>query len=237
MLLLDLADRLLPLLPATASSLQASMNGKEFTEMHKRQEQAEKQAQARLEKYQQKLREDEEAAQRARREKREHNKASMANATRNNLSWRELQEIEEAKRKDRIERRKQELAQISALPSSIAENLQKPRRDPSPAVRAAAGASTEFKAEDPAKVAAKLAKTQKAWELKLEREKERKANRLAATGTQHPPAAYKHLPNILSPLCPGEHSSAGTMTKTAMEIRNEQYAVKKEARLREKKER
>jgi hypothetical protein len=127
------------------------MNGKEFSDMRKRQEQAEQQARARLEKFQQKQAEGEEALRRERRAKAEANRASLAQVTKNQLTWRELQEIEETKRRDRIERRKQELAQASALPASIAESLQKPRRDSAPAAGTSA-ASAGFKAEDPAKV-------------------------------------------------------------------------------------
>jgi hypothetical protein len=126
------------------------MNGKEFTEMRRRQEVADQQAKARLEKFQQKQAELEQAARNERRAKLEANKASLAMVTKNQLSWRELQEIEEAKRRDRIERRKQELAQVSALPSSIAENLQKSKREA--AIAPASAASSGFKAEDPAKV-------------------------------------------------------------------------------------
>lgn len=126
------------------------MNGKEFTEMRKRQEAAEQQNKLRREKFLQKQQDDEEALRRERRAKLEANKQSMTMVTKNQLTWRELQEIEEAKRRDRIERRKQELAQISALPSSIAENLQKARREVPVDTRAVSVG--EFKAEDPAKV-------------------------------------------------------------------------------------
>lgn len=126
------------------------MNGKEFTEMRKRQEAAEQQNKIRREKFLLKQQELEDAQRRERKAKLEANKQSMTMVTKNQLTWRELQEIEEAKRRDRIERRKQELAQISALPSSIAENLQKTRREAPVDTRAVSVG--EFKAEDPAKV-------------------------------------------------------------------------------------
>lgn len=118
--------------------------------MRKRQELAEQQSKARLERFLQKQEETEEALRRERKAKAMANRASLAQVTKNQLTWRELQEMEEAKRRDRIERRKQELAQSSALPSSIAESLQKPRRESIP-TGSGAGV-TEFKAEDPAKV-------------------------------------------------------------------------------------
>lgn len=169
------------------------MNGKEFTEMKKRQDIAEGLARERLAKFERQQAEAEEALRRERKAKAEANRASMTLVTKNQLSWRELQEIEEAKRRDRIERRKQELAQVSALPSSIAQNLQASRREPT-VHPGNSNVKTEFKAEDPAKVlsffifaierylpkcisapqvAAKLARAQKVWELKMEREKER----------------------------------------------------------------
>lgn len=70
-------------------------------------------------------------------------------------------------------------------------------------------------------VARKLAIAQKMWEKKMERERERikeKSGRLSASGELG-----------------GSQGSA--LSKTAMEIRTEQYAAKREARAREKKER
>ena len=127
------------------------MNGKEFTEMRKRQEIAERQSKERLDKFQQKQAEAEEALRKERKAKADANRASMTLVTKNQLSWRELQEIEESKRRERIERRKQELAQVSALPGSIAQNLQKSRRE-STVDQSNTAVKNEFKAEDPAKV-------------------------------------------------------------------------------------
>lgn len=118
--------------------------------MRKRQELAEQQAKARLDRFLHKQAEAEEALRRERKAKAEANRASLAQVTKNQLTWRELQEMEEAKRRDRIERRKQELAQSSALPSSIADSLQRPRRESIPTGPGAG--VTEFKAEDPSKV-------------------------------------------------------------------------------------
>ena len=119
--------------------------------MKKRQELAEQANRARAEKQAALQAEAERRELLERRAKAEANKQSMTMVTKNQLTWRELQEIEESKRRDRIERRKQELAQISALPSSIADNLQKPKREVA-VTDSAAIARGEFKAEDPAKV-------------------------------------------------------------------------------------
>lgn len=120
--------------------------------MRKRQELAEQHSKARLERFLQKQAEAEEASRRERKAKAAANRASLAQVTKNQLTWRELQELEEAKRRDRIERRKQELAQSSALPSSIADSLQRPRRESAPTTAGPGASVTEFKAEDPAKV-------------------------------------------------------------------------------------
>lgn len=127
------------------------MNGKGFPEMLKRQEEAERKAAAKRELFLQKQAEAEEALRRERKAKAEANRQSMTAVIKNQLSWRELQEIEEAKRRDRIEAHKQRLMAESALPSSIAESLQRPRKE-TPASIAAAPRTTEFKAEDPGKV-------------------------------------------------------------------------------------
>ena len=76
------------------------MNGKEFTEMRKRQEAAEEVNKIRREKFHQKQQEAEDAERRERRAKLEANKQSMTMVTKNQLTWRELQEIEEAKRRE-----------------------------------------------------------------------------------------------------------------------------------------
>ena len=118
--------------------------------MQKRQELAEQLAENRMLKLKAKLAEQEQNERKLLKEKSEANKQSMVQVTKNQLTWKELQEIEDAKRRDRMERRRQELAQSSALPASIAENLQKPKREiPVDPNSIAVG---EFKAEDPAKV-------------------------------------------------------------------------------------
>jgi hypothetical protein len=233
--------------------------------MKKRQEAAEAVAKARAEKLRLAAEEAEKKERQERKAKSEANKQSMTMVTKNQLSWRELQEIEEGKRRDRIERRKQEMAQLSALPSSIAENLQKVKRDvaadsvPSDAVRAG-----EFKAEDPAKVrrtiwatfllhfsflnstssaclsfslflyvmqvAAKLSRQQKVWDMKMEREREKRNERR----TTKMLAASAHLSATSNQS--GQVDGASYLNKTAMEVRNEQYAAKREAKRRELKE-
>jgi hypothetical protein len=71
------------------------------------------------------------------------------------------------------------------------------------------------------KVAAKLARAQKVWELKMERERERIKEK---AGRSQPTEAERG------------GSLGGSLGKTSMELRNEQYAAKREARAREKKE-
>ena len=86
----------------------------------------------------------------------EANKQSMTLVTKNQLSWRELQEVEEAKRRDRIERRKQELTMMSAMPSCIAESMSKGKKAAPGGcdsdTRTGSRGGGDFKAEDPSKV-------------------------------------------------------------------------------------
>mmetsp|Transcript_21479 Transcript_21479/g.35966 ORF Transcript_21479/g.35966 Transcript_21479/m.35966 type:complete len:919 (+) Transcript_21479:47-2803(+) len=218
--------------------LRASINGKEFTNMKRRQEMAEELSQKRLEKQKQKEWEKEQKEKAERRAKSEANKQSMMMVTKNQLSWRELQEIEETKRRDRIERRKQQVAQMSALPSSIAENMQKPKRavasSEGDAAGGAAGGGGEYKAEDPAKVAAKLARQQKVWDLKMQREKEKMkdARETKMLNARAHMSSSGHT---------GEVDGASYLNKTGMEVRQEQYEARRkhkaeEAKLREAEE-
>lgn len=137
---------------------QASLSGSAFVEMKKHEDFAEALRRARLEREARKEGEQEARERQQWQDRREANERSMAQVTRNQLSWHELREIEEAKRRDRIERRKQQLISSSTLPMGIAENMEKmskravtPSSSSSTAIRGGEGSST-FKAEDPEKV-------------------------------------------------------------------------------------
>lgn len=74
-------------------------------------------------------------------------------------SWKEIEEIEEVKRKERVEKRKNELAQqVSTI--QVLERPRSSRREN----RANDDEHKTFKAQDPQKVAAILARRQKQWE-------------------------------------------------------------------------
>jgi len=152
--------------------LRASMSGSAFLEMKKHEDFAEALRLARLEREKRKEGEREAKERQLWQERRQANERSMAQVTRNQLSWHELQEIEEAKRRDRIERRKQQLINCSILPLGIAENMEKSKRAITPSTKGEDNAA--FKAEDPEKVAAKLAFRQKVWSLRLEKEREKR---------------------------------------------------------------
>lgn len=128
------------------------MSGSAFVEMKKHEDFAEALRQARLEREARKEGEREVRERQQWQERRQANERSMAQVTRNQLSWHELREIEEAKRRDRIERRKQQLLSSSTLPMGIAENMEKKsKRAVTPSSTRGEGSAT-FKAEDPEKV-------------------------------------------------------------------------------------
>jgi 2-succinyl-5-enolpyruvyl-6-hydroxy-3-cyclohexene-1-carboxylate synthase len=127
------------------------MSGSAFVEMKKHEDFAEALRLARLEREARKEGEQEARERQQWQERRQANERSMAQVTRNQLSWHELREIEEAKRRDRIERRKQQLISSSTLPMGIAECMEKSKRTVTPSSTRGEG-STTFKAEDPEKV-------------------------------------------------------------------------------------
>ena len=127
------------------------MSGSAFVEMKKHEDFAEALRLARLEREARKEGEQEARERQQWQERRQANERSMAQVTRNQLSWHELREIEEAKRRDRIERRKQQLISSSTLPMGIAESMEKSKRAVTPS-STRGEVSTTFKAEDPEKV-------------------------------------------------------------------------------------
>jgi len=127
------------------------MNGKGFPEMLKRQAAAEEASQARMNKFKAEQLQKEQEERDQRKAEVEAKRKKLAQDSKNQLTWSELQKIQEETRRDRIERHKQKLVQQSALPSSIAESLRKSvHREP--AVDNKNAGMNEFKAEDPAKV-------------------------------------------------------------------------------------
>lgn len=126
------------------------MNGKGFPEMLKRQAAAEEASQARMNKFKEEQLRKEREEHDQRKADVEAKRKKLAQDSKNQLTWSELQKIQEESRRDRIERHKQKMVQQSALPSSIAENLRKVHREPPAESKTAI--SNEFKAEDPAKV-------------------------------------------------------------------------------------
>lgn len=83
------------------------------------------------------------------------------------LSWREIQEQNEIRRRERVEKRKQELALVSSAPSGAFVDAQSKKEAALRLALEQAKAGAQFRAEDPAKVAEKLSRMQKAWEAKV----------------------------------------------------------------------
>jgi hypothetical protein len=141
-------------------------------------------------------------------------------------SWQEVQQAEEQRRKERIERRKQELLMISSLPQSIEENLNRANSKRASAnleqeaAQIQAKSNAQFRADDPAKVRARLERKQKSWETALQRKKEELREENLARSRR---GSKENIP--------GE----GTY-KSPMELRNEEYQARREARKKEQEE-
>lgn len=149
--------------------LTASRNGNPFVAMHEREKAMHEKKEAKLAA----LRQEEEKKLREEKLKLEAKKHAesqlMATAIKGSMSWQELQDLEEAKRRERIESRKQDLQRISALPSALAESMQRVKRVSAPAEPP----KTNFKAEDPDVVARRLETQRKTWMHRLEQHKEK----------------------------------------------------------------
>ena len=159
----------------------ASIHGKEFAAMKRREETAHEKNEAKraAKVAEQKKKEQEEREQRDRK-RREHLSKEINPASA--MSWREIQEAQEIARREAAEKRKQEMASMSQAPSgggSGAADAEKKMRDATKAAGYEAARSFTFKAEDPDKVAEKLAKQNAAWERKLEEEREKVRQRMA----------------------------------------------------------
>eukprot|EP01034_Spumella_vulgaris_P027210 gene27210-33901_t len=195
--------------------MKASLNGRQFTEMFKRQEEAkqailDKQEQTRL-----KEEEDRIAHKKAQKQHAIDKQRMMDEALKNNeVPWKDFQAMEEEKRRERVEKRKQELALLtSSAPTSGLMSSTPISRKPS-VDHTALEKSNQFKAEDPAKVAERLAK------LRLQREKE---EQLAEEKRREKDAMRKNAKQMIS-----------AVPKSAMEIRQEDYEEKVKQRTRMK---
>eukprot|EP00598_Pedospumella_elongata_P001269 CAMPEP_0184969002 /NCGR_PEP_ID=MMETSP1098-20130426/1892_1 /TAXON_ID=89044 /ORGANISM="Spumella elongata, Strain CCAP 955/1" /LENGTH=852 /DNA_ID=CAMNT_0027490715 /DNA_START=65 /DNA_END=2623 /DNA_ORIENTATION=+ len=213
-------------------ALRASMNGKGFPEMLKRQAAAEEASQARMAKIKAEQLQKEQEERDRRKLEVEAKRKKLAQDAKNQLSWSELQKIQEETRRDRIERHKQKLAQESALPNSLAESLKRVHREPPVESKVPAGAN-EFRAEDPAKVLAKLEHAQKAWDLRMEREREKIQMQKAARAE----LAAKTRMSMSGTGTGQDDEECCCGPKSAMDLRNEQYAKKRAAAVRARKER
>ena len=175
-------------------TLRASKNGKEFEAMRKRAEKChERNVQKSLAKKEKEDAAEAKEAQDRLEARRAHlNKQLSKNGE---LSWKEMLEQQEMRRKENCEKHKQELLVKSRAPAGAFRDADN-KRDKLKA--ATEEVDYAFKAEDPQKVAAKLAKMQRQWEAQQEAKKklvaERDAaKRLALSGKLRKPSQVKSM--------------------------------------------
>jgi hypothetical protein len=191
--------------------LRASKNPKEFTEMFQRQELMKLKQQKRAEDQKRKEKEEELRAKKEKHKKQIEKMTLMNEAFRGHMSWKEIQDTEEAQRRERIEKRKNELLTQAALPRSIEENMSKSlSKIPPPSYDEAV---KPFKAEDPKKVIQKIERRRQEWEETMTQQK-------LKIKEQHEAARLQS----------GGSGSLTSTTKTTMEIRFEEYQKKNEER-------
>ena len=179
-------------------TLRASKNGKEFEAMRKR---AEKCHERNTQKAMEKKTKADEAERRAKLDRDEKRKAHLNKQLSKNgeLSWKEMLEQQEIRRRENVEKHKQELLLKSRAPTGAFKDAENKKDGKAAAAAAAAAAGDfQFKADDPARVAAKLAKMQRAWDLaqeakrKLQEERDA-ARKLAASGKLKKPSLVKGM--------------------------------------------
>lgn len=211
--------------------LRASLNARDFSEMRRREQEAQERQRLRYLKNQEKELELEREKEAMERQKRalQIKRAKEELQTKANMTWEELQMEEEKARKERIERRKQELAMMSSLPKSIEENIQKMTsklsRDKMKEKehQLSAGASLTLSASghrslEPSEVTERLKRQQDKWEQRLSREREKSQERRQSSG------------NALS-------ASGPVDLLASMERREKETREKREQRLKQQRER
>lgn len=154
-------------------NLRAARNGTEFKDMTRREEAAKKKKMEKIAEEKAK----QEAKERAEKLARKKAIAERLNrpASKNELTWKEMEEQQDIRRKERAERFKQELLMtVNSEGNSLANNntmkekallLQKEQEEKDKLAR-------KFVATDPAKVAARLEQTRRAYELQQQRKQE-----------------------------------------------------------------
>jgi hypothetical protein len=167
--------------------LSASMYGKEFTEMKKREEIAKQNLKNRLRRSMDKEKEEKELTKELEKEKKrlQLEKLKYELSSKSNMKWEEIKEEEDRQRKERIEKRKNELLTMSQLPKSMQDfnfqnhsrlssdsrdNIENHHKDKD-------GSSQRFRAKDPTKVIEDLNRRRDQWDNKLKREREKSQER------------------------------------------------------------
>lgn len=234
----------------------ASLNGKAFDDMFRRQEEARRKNEEKKKKAHEEEILKKKQARADEKEKQREKELRMITALKSGTSWRELQDIEEQQRKERIEKRKQELVMISALPRSIEENINRSNSKKAVAAELQAvlvndqASKAAFRAEDPAKVAMRLRKQREAWKRKEEEEeenrklKELQEKELAASrggSRQSSPSRSRNLSRRGSAsggsgVLSASGGAAATSKMLPMEIRAEESRARREASAKARKE-
>jgi hypothetical protein len=218
----------------------ASAGGKAFTSMEQRQIEAQKQAELREAKKKAKERE-ERREQKAIEDEIEHKKLqAMKDAlySHDNMPWKEMKEQEDALRRERIEKRKQELAATASLPQAMEEhmNQMKLKKTLSESkIRAVESAKNRrSEVEEPEKVTERLLKQRQQWEQKLAMEKqkiqEQQQMRHVADGAVISKTGSTSRPNSArrGSATPREGGTQIVRPKLSIEKRHEQFLVKRQ---------
>ena len=172
--------------------LRASKNGKEFEAMRVR---AEKCRERNVQKAQAKKEAADAEERKARQDREDKRRAHLSKQLSNtgDLSWREILEQQEMRRRENVEKHKQELLLKTRAPGMVVDKggSNSKRKQRQIEAEAATESAFQFKAEDPVRVAAKLAKMQRAFEARKEAQDRLAEERRAAKTLQASASAYK----------------------------------------------
>jgi hypothetical protein len=210
----------------------ASLSGKEFTAMKEREEFARSKLKERERRHAEKERliEEEKRFQEEQKQKLLLKRAQKELSTKSGKSWDELQMEAERDRKDRIEKRSQELAMMSSLPKSMEENYQRQSLKLSSKSHDQERENSDHLRKrpslEPTEVTDRLKRQQEKWDNRLSREREKSQERrqsVSAGGS-----------GVLSGGINGRSSSD---LFASMQKREKETREKREARIRAQQER
>jgi hypothetical protein len=209
----------------------ASMSGKEFTAMKEREEFARNKLKERERRHAEKERliEEEKRFLEEQKQKSLLKRAQKELSTKSGKSWDELQMEAERDRKERIEKRSQEMAMMSSLPKSMEENYQRQSLKLSTKSQDQDRENSDHlrkRSLEPTEVTDRLKRQQEKWDNRLSREREKSQERrqsVSAGGS-----------GVLSGGINGRSSSD---LFASMQKREKETREKREARIRAQQER